>query len=180
MRKVAIVGKAATSGFAPWRDEEWEIWGMPWLSCPRVTVLFDVHTQECWADMKLKEEVWIDNYRKQYSEIPVYCDPSRNHVFAKPVPFPFEAISASIPFAYLENTIAYQIAFAIYEGVDEIALWGIHMMGTREYAEERPSITYLIGLAQGKGIKVSIAPGSPLFMSCHIAGRYGLPGGRRF
>jgi hypothetical protein len=53
------------------------------------------------------------------------------------------------------------------------------MMGTHEYAAERPSVTYLIGLAQGKGIKVSIAPGSPLFMSCHVAGRYGLPGGRR-
>lgn len=179
MRKVAIVGKAATSGFAPWRDETWEIWGMPWISCPRMTLLFDVHTHDCWADMALKEEEWIGMYREKYSDIPVYCDPSRNHVFAKPVAFPFEEIAASVPFAYFENTIAYQIAFAIHEGVDEIGLWGIHMMGTHEFAAERPSVTYLVGLAQGRGINVSVAPGSPLFMSCHVAGRYGLPGGRR-
>lgn len=180
MRKVAIVGKAGSSGFAPWKDEAWEIWGMPWLSCPRVSLLFDVHTQECWKDMTLKEEVWFGNYEKEYSDVPVYCHPSRFHLFKKPIEFPFDEVAASLPFAYLENTIAYQIAYAIMIGVNEISLWGIHMMGTHEYAAERPSVTYLIGLAQGKGIKVSVAPGSPLFMSCHTAGRYGLPGGRRF
>jgi hypothetical protein len=180
MRKVAIVGKAGTSGFAPWRDETWEIWGMPWLSCPRVTRLFDIHTQEFWdQNKKMPEESWMGAYRDLYLDIPVYCDPSRAHAFAKAVEYPPE-VMASLPFAYLENTIAYELALAIHEGVDEIALWGIHMMGTHEYAAERPSVTYLIGLAQGRGIKVSIAPGSPLFMSCHVAGRYGLPGGRRF
>jgi hypothetical protein len=179
MRKVAIVGKSGTSGFAPWRDETWEIWGMPWISCPRVTRLFDVHTQEFWdQNTKMPEESWMPAYRELYPDIPVYCDPSRVHAFAKAVAYPSE-VTASLPFAYLENTIAYELALAIHEGVDEIGLWGIHMMGTHEFAAERPSVTYLIGLAQGRGIKVSIAPGSPLFMSCHIAGRYGLPGGRR-
>lgn len=180
MRKVAIVGKAGTSGFAPWRDEEWEIWGMPWISCPRVTRLFDIHTQAFWDQNKrMTEESWIGAYREMYSDIPVYCDASRMKAFVKPVEYPSAEIFASLPFAYLENTIAYELALAIYEGVDEIGLWGVHMMGTHEYAAERPSVTYLIGLAQGRGIKVSLSPGSPLFMSCHEAGRYGLPGGRR-
>ena len=181
MRKVAIIGKAGTSGFAPWRDTEWEIWGMPWISCPRVTRLFDVHTQERWAEStKLKDDDWIDMYRSEYADIPVYCDKSRFHVFLNPVELPVAAMIAFLPFAYLENSIAYQIALAMMEGVDEIGLWGIHMMGSGEYMEERPSVTYLVGLAQGKGIKVTIAPGSPLFMSCNVAGRYGLPGGKRF
>jgi hypothetical protein len=177
--KVAIVGKAGTSGLAPWRDKEWEIWGMPWISCPRVTRLFDVHTQEFWDQNKdMPEESWMPACRELYPDIPVYCDPSRVHAFNKAVAYPSEAI-ASLPFAYLENTIAYELALAIHEGVGEIALWGIHMMGSHEFAAERPSVTYLIGLAQGKGIKVSIAPGSPLMMSCHTAGRYGHTGGRR-
>ena len=181
MRKVAIIGKAGTSGNAPWRDTEWEIWGMPWISCPRVTRLFDIHTQERWAECKTqKDEDWLGHYRENCLDVPVYCDPSRFHVFNKPVEFPFEKIKIILPFYYLENTIAYEIALAIYEGVDEIGLWGIHMMGSGEYIEERPSVTYLIGLAQGRGIKVTIAPGSPLFMSCNVAGRYGLPGGKRF
>jgi hypothetical protein len=181
MRKVAIIGKAGTSGLAPWRDETWEIWGMPWISCPRATRLFDIHTQERWAECKTqKDEDWIGMYRKEYPDVPVYCDKSRVHVFKKPVLYPFDEIAAFLPFPYLENSIAYELALAIYEGVDEIGLWGIHMMGSGEYIEERPSVTYLIGLAQGQGIRVTIAPGSPLFMSCNVAGRYGLPGGKRF
>lgn len=181
MRKVAIIGKAGTSGLAPWRDETWEIWGMPWLSCPRVTRLFDIHSQQSWDQCSvLKDADWKDEYIKNCLDIPVYCDPSRTGIFLRPVVYPLEEVLASLPIPYLENSIAYQLALAIYEKVDEIGLWGIHMMGTSEYVAERPSVTYLIGLAQGKGIKVSIAPGSPLFMSCHTAGRYGLPGGRRF
>jgi hypothetical protein len=181
VRKVAIVGKAGTSGFAPWRDETWEIWGMPWISCPRVTRLFDIHSQARWDEPSmLKDEDWIGMYRETYPDVPVYCDPSRMGVFLNPVAFPLEEVCASLPIQYLENTIAYELALAIHEGVDEIGLWGIHMMGSGEYAAERPSVAYLVGLAQGRGIKVTIPPGSPLFMSCHIAGRYGLAGGKRF
>ena len=43
MRKIAIVAKAATSANAPWHDEGWEIWGMPWISYPRVDKFFEIH-----------------------------------------------------------------------------------------------------------------------------------------
>lgn len=181
MRKVAIVGKAGTSSLAPWRDEEWEIWGMPWISCPRVTRLFDVHTQPFWNKCSvLKDEDWMWHYRENCLDVPVYCDASRVGVFYKPVVYPLEEVTASLPIPYLENSIAYELALAIHEGVDEIGLWGVHMMGSAEYAEERPSVTYLIGLAQGRGINVSVVPGSPLFMSANIGGRYGLEFGKRF
>ena len=66
------------------------------------------------------------------------------------------------------------------ERADRIGLYGVHMMGSGQYAFERPSITYLVGLAQGRGIEVEIPLGSPLFISDFNAGRYGQAGGRRF
>jgi hypothetical protein len=181
MRKIAIVAKAGTSALAPWRDEEWEIWGMPWISYPRVTRMFEIHAQSV-ADEDTgddRESVWLPKFMAKNPDVPVYCHPSRAYAFPNPVIFPFEEVIASIPFPYLENTIAYQLALAIHEKVDEIGLWGVHMMGRSEFTWQRPSVIYLIGLAQGLGIKVTVAPGSPLFMSGYIGGRYGVMPGER-
>ena len=181
MRKVAIVGRAGTHASAPWRDTEWEIWGMPWISYPRVDRLFEIHDQkstdllpECDGDPS-----WLPQAQEKYKDIPVYCDPSRMWAFNKAIEYPLDAVCKFLPFPSLETTISYEIALALMEGVDEIGLWGIHMMGRGEFQWQRPSVTYLIGLAQGMGVKVTIPPGSPLMMSGYTAGRYGLTGGMR-
>lgn len=174
-RKIAIVGKAASVAFAPWHDPEWEIWGMPWFQCPRITRLFEPHAQVV-ADTFTGPEsdaAWLPEYRKRYPDVPVYCDPSRMHVFDNAIEYPLAEIKKFLPIAYLETTISYEIALALYEGVDEIGLFGIHMMGRAEFVWQRPSVTYLIGLAQGMGVRVTIPPGSPLFLSGYEAGRYG-------
>lgn len=175
MRKVAIVAKAGTSALAPWLDPGWEIWGMPWVSYPRVDLLFDYHSQE-WhdtlpADHDVKE--WLVKMSVKYADIPTYCEATRVGAYRKGIEYPLQEVLKSVPVGYFENTIAYQLALAIHERVDEIGLYGIHMMGRREFEAERPSVLYLIGVAQGKGIKVTVAEGSPLFMSFWYHGRYG-------
>lgn len=172
MKKVAIVAKAGTSGLAPWRDEGWEIWGLPWISYPRVNRLFESHSQAFADATDYTKDDWID--KTNALGVPVYCEPCRMHLFQNAVAYPLEAVSVSLPIPYLENSIAYQLALAIHEGADAIGLYGVHMMGGDEYALQRSSITYLVGLAQGRGIEVIVPPGSPLFMSAYIAGRYGV------
>lgn len=180
-RKIAIVGKGGTFALAPWDDHEWEIWGMPWVFLPRYTRLFEVHSQGLCeaAQADSRDEAWLPEALRRYSDVPVYCDPSRLHVFPASVVYPLDEIRKAIPIPYFENTIAYQLAMAIWEHgegklIDEIGLFGIHMMGRGEFVWQRPSVTYLIGLAQGIGIKVTLPPGSPLFMSGYVAGRYGV------
>lgn len=174
-RKIAIIGKAASVAFAPWHDPEWEIWGMPWFSCPRLTRMFEIHDQEV-ADAYSgvdEESNWFPAYLERFADVPVYCDPSRMHRFQNAIEYPLDGVMAFLPIPYLETTISYEIALALYEGVDEIGLFGIHMMGRSEYVWQRASVTYLIGLAQGMGVKVTIPPGSPLFLSGYQSGRYG-------
>jgi len=183
MRKVAIVGKAGTSAFTPFRDDSWEIWGMPWIVMPRVSRQFDLHSQDCWdagPGRDPSNDEWIGRNAEKFPDVPVYCEPTRMHRYKVAVEYPLAAVMASLPIAFLENSVAYMLALAIHERADRIGLFGVHMMGSGEYAFERPSITYLVGLAQGRGIEVEIPPGSPLFVSDFNAGRYGQAGGRRF
>jgi hypothetical protein len=176
------VAKAASSAFAPYDDPEWEVWGMPWVVYRRtLDVYFDVHTKEFW-DKSALETDWVD--RINQTGAPIYCDASQLDTFKNGVEFPFEAIEKTIPTHFFENSIAFQIAFAILSHetnpIDEIGVYGVNMMGSREYLWERASVVYMIGLAQGRGIKVTIPPGCPLFVSYWTAGKYGQRAEKRF
>lgn len=181
MRRVAIVAKAGTSALAPWLDHGWEIWGMPWVSYPRVDRLFDYHTQEFHDGLSPDSEVaeWSAKNAERYAPVPTYCEESRVHAYKKGIRYPIEGVMRDLQIPFLENTVAYQIALAIFERVDEIGLYGVHMMSRKEFEAERPSVTYLVGLAQGRGIEVTVAPGSPLFLSRWEHGRYGFGKKRR-
>lgn len=63
---------------------------------------------------------------------------------------------------YLTSSIAYEIALAIYEKFDEIALYGIDLNTAEEYAWQKPGVEYLLGIAAGRGIKVVIPTNCPL------------------
>lgn len=182
-RKVAIVVRAATHQVAPWKDTEWEIWGVPWISYPRVSRFFEVHEETYYTGPdELRDGVVAKNAQL---DVPTYCTASRAYVFKKPVPYPFKEVMDCLPIPYLEDSVAHMIACAIYEGVTDLGIYGVHMMPERHaamgaYFFHRASVTYLIGLAQGRGVKVTIPPGSPLFMSLYVQGRYGITEERRY
>jgi hypothetical protein len=180
--KVAIVAKAATSAFAPYNDPEWQIWGLPWIIYRRVPDLyFDVHSEECWRGSiseKHEQDEWIA--RLSETKTPIVCHPTRCHRFDNAVPYPYEEIEQLAAIPLFENSVAYQIFYAIHKGVEEIGLYGVHMMGEREYLWERASVLYALGHAIGRGIKITVPPGSPLLMSYWTAGRYGETAQKRF
>lgn len=75
----------------------------------------------------------------------------------------------------IESTIAYMMDVAISREPEEIGLYGISMAGDEEYSYQRPNMQYLVGLARGRGIKVTIHPASRLFSSQWPEGIYGHP-----
>lgn len=176
-RKVAIVAKAGTSALAPWDDLSWEIWGLPWIKYQRVDCLFEIHTQAMVDEsdkLRSMQKTWHPHYLKNCRDALVYCDKTREHLFKRVAHYPLEDVCKSVPVPFLENSVSYQLALAIHECVDEIGLYGVHMVASREYMLERASVLYLVGLAQGRGIKVHIPDGCPLFMSAWLEGRYGV------
>lgn len=153
-RVVAIAGHAPSSreGVNAEPDSV-EIWGLNegWTFMRRWDKWFEIHNHEVtpgrWAEIaKLDCPVYM---REVNAEIP------------KSVKFPMEAVTEKWGL-YLSSTIDYMLALAIYEGVDEVHLHGVDMSAHSEYAYQRPSCEYWLGIAKGLGMTVVLPNASPL------------------
>lgn len=158
--KVCIAGMSPSCEQAHWDDPTWQKWGLPWhqgysVRCDR---LFEMH------DMRLLESEHSgrgENYIQDLKEcgIPLYMQEA---YFEGVTCYPFQDVAETIGGEYFNSSIAYMMALAIHEEVEEISIFGVDMKGDDEYGYQKPNMEYLIGFARGKGIKVSILEGSPL------------------
>lgn len=70
--------------------------------------------------------------------------------------FPIHEVVKGFGIPYFSNTIAYMIAYALLKGAEEIDIFGVNQAGAHEYLEEKGSVEYWIGVAVGRGAKVTI------------------------
>ena len=154
--KVAIIGLGPTYSQAPFYDPDWELWGLPWHDGYWIHYdrLFEMH------DLALLTSTYSTrpkNYleRLKSIDVPLYM---QEEYFFNVTPYPFDQITPK----YWNSSIAYMIALAIHENAEEIAVYGVDMKGDDEYGYQKPNIEYLLGLAEGRGIKVTIPEESPL------------------
>ena len=137
-KKVAILGKLNTKYKAPFEDKSWEIWGLnkrPFEELPRVDLWFDLH----FKPFSQGQDFTRDN-------------------------FPFEEIDEMLGGHYFNNTVSYLMAYAIYKGYDEIALYGMAFNNAAEIKiGQYGNVRELIFFAKGRGIKV-IAPADPVMV----------------
>jgi hypothetical protein len=170
--KVAIVGLSPTThGLAPWDDAEWEVWGLPWDVGYhwRMDRLFEMH------DIRLLESEHAPRkcgYLQQLreSEVPLYMQEA---YFTGATKYPFEEVEKSIGLPYWNSSIAYAMAMAIHDGAEEIGIFGVDMRADDEYGYQKPNLEYLVGVAVGKGIKVTIPEESPLCKFSGFGVRFG-------
>lgn len=57
---------------------------------------------------------------------------------------------------YFTSSISYQIALAIYEGYEQIELYGVDLNTGGEYAWQKPGVEWLLGVAMARGIRVVV------------------------
>ncbi len=79
--------------------------------------------------------------------------------------FPLEKARKELGLPYFSNTIAYMIAYAIMKGVKEIQIFGVNQASNSEYFTEKAGVEYMIGIANGRGIKVVINGGKSELLS---------------
>lgn len=158
MRTVAIVGNADSKKYAPFEDLSKEIWGInEW--CPnlkRATRWFQLHTPDVWRHNK-KDKHHLK--KLQRSKIPVYMQEHYEDI-PNSVAFPKEIIEKHGHI--FGSTMDYLMALAVEEGFERIELYGIDLAIYTEYASQKPSFMYFVGLARGLGIDVFIHPESGL------------------
>jgi len=140
--KIAIVGNGIiTRDWAPFHASDWQVWGL----CLRefqyqqengfardFNILWECHNYE-WDDdyISFMENNNVQKPRDCYK----FLEPNEG----------------------FKSSLAYMLAEAILLEPDEIALFGFDciVIERREYDEQIPNIKYFMGLAAGKGIKVS-------------------------
>ncbi len=169
--KAAIVGTAPSSrDLAPFTDESWEIWGVSNIYgiIPKWDRWFELHDLE---SRKNTDEFpghydWLKKQTK-----PVYMQEAHEEIPGS-VEYPKQAILDEFG-GYFTNSVSYMLALAIHEGATEIGIYGVDMAvhdvgGHSEYAHQRPSCEYFIGLAVGRGIKVDIPQESDLLKAAKL------------
>jgi hypothetical protein len=166
--KIAIVGTASTSvNEAPWEDESWKIWSLGRnIAYPRFDRWFELHTRDVLLAANALEGR-MDFLKKAGDKLTIGhdCWPE----FPEAKLYPWEIIIKEFG-RYLTSSLSEMIALAIYEGATEIGLWGVDMVCPDEYAHQRASCEYLLGIAVGRGIKVTVAKESPIIRPTRVYG----------
>ena len=183
-RQIAVVGLSPSSHEdAPWGDDDWEIWGLPWDSMwELIDSHFEMHTVELLKISTISPPRYFDRLRslkslymqQEYKEIP------------NAKAYPLEAVIDKCG-DYFNSSISYMLAYAIHLRFRKIGIWGVDMDDIEapdpndpsyktEYKYQRPNLEYLIGLARGLGIEVYIPEQSSL---CKFNGE-GIPFGPLF
>lgn len=168
-KKIAIVGKAPSSlGLAPYHDASWQVWTLSDLilckQAPRYDVQFELHDAEL-----VKQRVPYWEWLCRAAKVKPLCVKEVLPELEGAFPYPLAEIVEQFG-GYFTNTVSYLIALAIATEPDEIGVWGVDMAQSDEYRAQRPSCEYFLGLAVGKGIKITVPAQCDLLKT---AGLYG-------
>lgn len=159
--KVAVIGMGKSLPLAPWEDQSWELWGLPWHRgyAVRMHRLFEMHDMKHWETKAHK--VYTPAYLKQLGEVdvPLYMQEA---YLPNATAYPLDEVSESIGAHYFNSSLGYMVALAIHEKAEEIGVFGVDLVAPDEYGYQKPNMEYLIGVARGKGIKVTIPQSSGL------------------
>lgn len=101
----------------------------------------------------ISRQSYVDQIKKL--GIPFYCPYGYDDI-PNSIPYPLDEIMEAFNMPYLNNTICFMIAFAIYHGAKEMHLYGINQVAGKEYYYEKACVEYWLGLAQGLGISTHI------------------------
>ena len=154
-KTVCIVGNAPSRTRARLEPPEHEIWAcsLTYSLLPRIDRWFEIHAVKHLRVADGQGQAYA-NYMRWLRDYPgtVYVtepDPALPRARLYPTQ---EVIQAFGP--YLTSTIAYMLALALYEGFSRVKLFGVDLALDTEYAEQRPCVEYLLGVAKGMGVKV--------------------------
>jgi len=168
-RKIAILGSSTvTMDQCPFDDPEWEVWGLTWRyrDHPRMDRCFEIHAERFWDEYAGDlYRAWLKDphsFGEDRKPIDVYLRPEDVPNYPKCKPYPVEQAQALMGRNYFVSSFSYMFAAAILEQPDEIGLWGIDLVVGEEYEYQRPNAEFLLGIAQAKGIELTIPQHSSL------------------
>jgi len=125
----------------------------------RFTRWFQIHPRsdyEANHEPELGHAEWLKT-----CPIPVYMEQVWPDIPTS-IRFPRDEIVQKLGYDYFTSSIAYMVTLAIYEGYEEIRLYGIDMASDSEYILERTCLEFWLGYAHAKGIQVVLPEDCPI------------------
>jgi hypothetical protein len=140
---------------APINDRSFEFWALNdmFKVLPEgvATRWFQMHTREVAAlPTKASPEGCLEWCKT--ATIPVYMQEHYDDI-PMSVKYPKEEIEKRFR-PYFCSTIDYMMGLALYEGFEEIHIYGVDMSVAEEWSVEKPSMSYWLGRAEGMGVKI--------------------------
>lgn len=166
--RLAIVGYATSSrDLAPFDDSTFEIVGLNQLyrMIPRADFWCDIHSN--WNEENVEgtdHKGWL-----AHCNIPVLMTETVPGIPTS-VKFPLDEIISRLGLDYFTSTISYLVAWGIYQGYREIALYGIDLVVGSEYESQKACAEAWLGIAHGRGVTVRLPQQCALLKHSH---RYG-------
>ena len=151
---LCILGTAESLKEAPFGDDSVEMWAagtaIAFPDCKRADVVFEVHPRRYWGSPavigRYEDFAGTVYMQDHYDEIP------------NSVKFPYDEIKEMFYLdamgdnLYVTNTVTWMILLAIYQGYTDISLYGVHMSHGTEYAYQRSSCSWALGIIHGRMI----------------------------
>lgn len=173
-KRVAIVGHASPSCYnVPWTDDSWEIWLLnehpfldPKIPDGKFTRMYEIHRPEEIQKLSKERQAYISGFYNRAEEIVTH--PKYTNYLANQIVYDFDRFFEAFPSPREDedktgsSQIMYMIGDAIIEGYDEITMYGMSASCDNEYAFETQGLVWILGIAQGRGIKVVIDGDSEL------------------
>lgn len=152
--KIALIGTAPSSRMlAPFNDPTWTIWGCSpgnMNVLPRVDAWFEIHGNLHWPEYKHYGEPYIAWLKEL--KVPVYM---QNQFYVpNALTFPREELIKEFGPYFFTSSFAWMMAFAMFKGAKEIALYGIDMASHDEYIVQRQGAYHFFTEGAKRGVKI--------------------------
>ena len=175
-KKIAIVGSApSTRDMAPYGDESWEIWGCSnlYMVIPRWDRWFEIHDWQLRVQEEQYKQGGYEEWLRTDHGKPIYMQDVYGEIPSS-VRYPLAEVTREFN-RYFTNTISYMVAFALLQEPEAIGIFGVDMAvqdagGFSEYAHQRPSCEWFLGVAYGRGIELVIPAQSDLLKCGQLYG----------
>jgi hypothetical protein len=173
VKSVAIIGfsqKTMKYCLTSKADEKWSLNHIYVLrDFPKVDRLFELHQKYWYLRKEVPKSVAYGKWLNEKHDFPIYMQHKTKSVPSS-VKYPLKEVVDDCLTGlveqdedrketirkYFTSSFAYMMALAVHEKFDVIELYGIDMENNTEYGYQRPCGEFWIGLALGRGIKVTL------------------------
>ena len=145
-----------------------------WTAGKPISAVFQMHMPQIWRSDNGGHYPGYYNWLKEQHPFPIYMQDIYEDVPSSKK-YPLEPISGYYLLNlqrghksfenFFTSSAAFAIALAIHLHYTEIHLCGVEMASGTEYARQRDCVSFWLGIAVGRGIKVVLLEESDLFQS---------------